>query len=79
MPPPPCIIENSADLVMWLSQRYLEHRKLKHGREIDQSSQHSFRTKMQRNSLRSIFMSWVTQHQLSCWKQQRDFLGTLSS
>jgi hypothetical protein len=41
MPTPPCTIKDSAEIVLWLSQRYLEHRKLKHGNEVDQSSQHS--------------------------------------
>jgi hypothetical protein len=39
MPISPSIIKDSADIVMWLSQRYLEHRKLKHGNDVDQSSQ----------------------------------------
>jgi hypothetical protein len=41
MPTPPCTINDSADIVMWLSQRYLEHRKIQHASEVDQSSQHS--------------------------------------
>jgi len=35
MPMPPRTITDSADIVMWLSQRYLEHRKLKHRSEVD--------------------------------------------
>lgn len=30
MPTPPAHMANSADIIVWLSERYLEHRKLKH-------------------------------------------------
>lgn len=30
MPCPPAELQNSADIIMWLSKEYIEHRKLKH-------------------------------------------------
>ena len=34
MPNPPADTVHSADLIMWLSNQYIEHRKLKHSEEI---------------------------------------------
>ena len=30
MPRPPAELQNSADIIVWLSEKYVEHRKLKH-------------------------------------------------
>jgi len=30
MPSPPAELQNSADIIMWLSEKYIEHQKLKH-------------------------------------------------
>lgn len=37
MPKAPSELEKSADVVLWLSQRYLEHRRLKHSHNVPQS------------------------------------------
>jgi hypothetical protein len=33
MPEPPADLQKSADIIMWLSQKYTEHRSLKHSQE----------------------------------------------
>jgi len=33
MPQPPTDLQNSADIIVWLSEKYAEHRKLKHSQD----------------------------------------------
>jgi len=33
MPQPPSDLENAADIIMWLSEKYIEHRRLKHSHD----------------------------------------------
>jgi hypothetical protein len=33
MPKPPGELQNSADVIVWLSEKYIEHRKLKHSQD----------------------------------------------
>jgi len=33
MPQPPANLQNSADIIVWLSEKYIEHRKLKHSQD----------------------------------------------
>jgi hypothetical protein len=35
MLPPPSTLHDAADIVMWLSQRFLEHKRLKHPTALD--------------------------------------------
>ena len=33
MPLPPADLQNSADIIVWFSKEYIEHRKLKHSQD----------------------------------------------
>ena len=35
MPLPPANLQNSADVIVWLSGKYIEHRSLKHSQQED--------------------------------------------